>query len=249
MRTTKQDSALKEPKGAVDRTVFTMAPALSDQDLITVASVLAKKPTNEGKLAKRIFDITLATFMLILMFPVMLITALAVAITSPGPILFKQERVGCRGRSFACLKFRSMRVDAENRLISLLKERPELLREWECNQKLQRDPRITRLGAFLRISSIDELPQLINVIRGDMSLVGPRPIVPSEVPKYGRHILSYFAVKPGLTGIWQVTGRNNSTYARRVAADVIYARSHSLWLDMKIIALTVPAVLTGRGSC
>ena len=249
MHTTKQDSVMANPDVAADRTVFTMPGSLSDQELITVGSALASRTPASGKFLKRIIDVSIASGMLIVLTPVMLLTALAVMITSPGPILFRQERLGCNGRTFECLKFRSMRIDAEEILASLLNAQPHLRKEWDCNQKLRHDPRITAIGAFLRHSSLDELPQLINVIRGEMSLVGPRPIVLSEVPKYGRHITSYFSVKPGLTGIWQVTGRNDSSYERRVAADVVYAKSNTVWLDLKILAMTIPAVLSGRGSC
>lgn len=240
---------MAKPDKAGDQTVFTMAPSLSDHDYITIGSELVRSEPSEERSLKRVIDVVIASAMLISLAPVMALTALAVALTSSGPILFKQSRIGCNGSTFACLKFRSMRIDAEQILASLLSSQPNLQQEWRCNQKLRDDPRITSIGAFLRHSSLDELPQLINVIRGEMSLVGPRPIVASEVPRYGRHITSYFSVRPGLTGIWQVTGRNNSSYARRVAADVIYARSTSIWLDIKILALTIPAVLSGKGSC
>lgn len=223
--------------------------SLFEHELIAMASDLASSSQVVTGWGYRALDITVAVCMLATLFPAMVLAALAIAISSPGPIIFKQTRVGMKGRSFGCYKFRSMRVDAEEHLAGLLESRSELRHEWNSNQKLSHDPRITPIGRFLRHSSIDELPQLINVIRGDMSLVGPRPIVPSEVKKYGRYITSYFSVRPGLTGLWQVTGRNDSSYRRRVAADVLYSRSKSLWLDFKILLMTIPAVITGRGSC
>lgn len=225
-----------------------MPSSLSERELISMAADLSAEQEIKSGWANRTLDIVLATSMLILLLPVMILAAILVAVTSKGPIIFKQQRVGLNGQGFGCYKFRSMRIDAEQSLARLLEAQPELRHEWNCSQKLNHDPRITPLGSFLRHSSIDELPQLINVIRGDMSLVGPRPIVPSEVPRYGRYITSYFSVKPGLTGLWQVTGRNDSSYRRRVAADVLYSRSRSLLFDLKIMLMTVPAVISGRGS-
>ena len=149
---------------------------------------------------------------------------------------------------FKCLKFRSMLVDADRRLQELLAQDPVARAEWERDHKLRDDPRITALGSFLRRSSVDEIPQLFNVLRGEMSLVGPRPIVAAEVPRYRRYINHYCSVTPGITGLWQVSGRNDVSYRRRVALDVTYARSKSLLFDLKILAATVPAVLLRKGS-
>ena len=249
MHTTKHDSALRDAKASADTPFFSANSALSERELIVTASELATPSQATNELLTRVRDIAIAASMLFVLFPVMVLAALCIAISSPGPIVFKQTRVGMNGRGFGCYKFRSMRTDAEEHLASLIETRAELRHEWNCNHKLSRDPRITPIGRILRHSSIDELPQLINVIRGDMSLVGPRPIVSSEVPKYGRYITSYFSVRPGLTGLWQVTGRNNSSYRRRVAADVLYSRSRSMWFDFKILFMTIPAVITGQGSC
>lgn len=249
MHTTKHDSALRDAKASGDTLFFGANSSLSERELIVMASDLATQSRATNGLLVRVRDIAISAAMLVVLFPVMALAALLIAITSPGPVVFKQTRVGMNGRGFGCYKFRSMRIDAEEHLASLLETKAELRHEWDRNHKLSRDPRITPIGRFLRHSSIDELPQLINVIRGDMSLVGPRPIVSSEVPKYGRYITSYFSVRPGLTGLWQVTGRNDSTYRRRVAADVLYSRSKSLWFDFKILLLTIPAVITGKGSC
>ncbi|WFL75962.1 sugar transferase [Altererythrobacter arenosus] len=214
-----------------------------------MAADLANHTRERDSRLSRALDIVVALAMLIFLLPVMVLVAASIAITSPGPIIFKQERMGMNGRTFGCLKFRTMRCDAEQALSALLAARPELRYEWASTQKLAQDPRITGVGSFLRHSSIDELPQLINVLRGEMSLVGPRPIVANEVPRYGRYITSYFSVRPGLTGLWQVTGRNESSYRRRVAADVLYSRSKSLMFDLKILLMTIPAVLSGKGSC
>ena len=249
MHTTKHDRVLTSGKASVDAELFSAESSLSERELIRMASDLSAPPQARGQWVTRMLDITIASCMLALLLPVMILAAVAIALTSPGPVIFKQTRIGMNGREFKCYKFRSMRIDAEERLASLLEERAKLRHEWNSNQKLRHDTRITPIGKMLRQSSIDELPQLLNVIRGDMSLVGPRPIVSSELPKYGRYITTYFSVRPGITGIWQVTGRNDLSYRRRVAADVWYARSKSLWLDLKILMLTVPAVITGRGSC
>lgn len=249
MHTTKHDSALRDATASAVTPFFGTNSSLSERELIAMASELASASQATNGLLTRVRDIAISACMLVVLFPVMALTALLIAISSPGPIVFRQVRVGMNGRGFGCYKFRSMRIDAEEHLASLIETRPELRDEWKCKQKLSRDPRITPIGRILRHSSIDELPQLINVIRGDMSLVGPRPIVSSEVPKYGRYITSYFCVRPGLTGLWQITGRNNSSYRRRVAADVLYSRSRSMWFDFKILLLTIPAVITGQGSC
>lgn len=249
MHTTKRDRAMTSPQGVGDRTVFTMAASLSDHEYITVGTELTSQKDTTTPFSKRALDVVLATAMLIVLAPVMILVGVAVALTSRGPIIFSQKRIGLNGREFPCLKFRSMRVDAEQILASILEECPNKREEWNCNQKLKDDPRITPIGAFLRQTSLDELPQLFNVIRGEMSLVGPRPIVASEAPKYRRHIISYLQVKPGLTGMWQISGRNDTAYTRRVAADAYYARHQSLWLDLRIILLTIPAVLSGKGAC
>jgi len=190
----------------------------------------------------------LAVIALVFLAPVMLAVALAVFLQDGGPVLFAHRRIGRNGRYFHCLKFRSMASDAERRLTELLATDPAARQEWERDHKLRNDPRVTKLGAFLRKSSLDELPQLINVLRGEMSLVGPRPIVDAEVAKYGRRFANYCAVKPGITGLWQVSGRNDTSYRTRVALDCVYAKRRNLFLDSFIILCTVPAVLTRRGS-
>jgi exopolysaccharide production protein ExoY len=165
-----------------------------------------------------------------------------------GPVVFAHRRIGRDGRHFRCLKFRSMAVDAEERLAELLARDPQARDEWERDHKLRNDPRVTKLGAFLRKSSLDELPQLVNVLKGEMSLVGPRPIVDAEAPKYGRRFRHYCAVKPGITGLWQVSGRNDTSYRARVAMDCVYAARRNALLDARIMLATIPAVLLSRGS-
>ncbi len=193
-------------------------------------------------------NMSLALVALLVLAPVMLAVAFAVFAQDGGPVLFAHRRIGRGGRYFYCLKFRSMAVDAEQRLADLLANDPVARAEWERDHKLRKDPRVTRLGEFLRKSSLDELPQLFNVLRGEMSLVGPRPIVDAEVPKYGRRFESYCAVKPGITGLWQVSGRNDTSYRARVAMDCVYARQRNVLMDGRIIAATVPAVLMRKGS-
>jgi lipopolysaccharide/colanic/teichoic acid biosynthesis glycosyltransferase len=195
-----------------------------------------------------VVNVVIALLALIFVAPIMLGVGLAVFLQDGGPVLFAHRRIGRGGRTFRCLKFRSMAVDAEARLAELLAKDPQARAEWEADHKLRHDPRVTRLGDFLRRSSLDELPQLFNVLMGQMSLVGPRPIVEAEIPKYGRRFQHYCAVKPGITGLWQVSGRNDTSYRTRVAMDCVYATRRSAWLDLQVLVWTIPAVLTRRGS-
>ena len=196
----------------------------------------------------RVLDIAIALAMLVFTAPLLVAIAVTIRLQDNGPALFAHRRIGRGGRSFECLKFRSMVPDAEARLRTLLETDPRARREWEADHKLRRDPRLTAIGPFLRKSSLDELPQLFNVLRGEMSIVGPRPIVQAEVVRYGAAFRHYCSVRPGITGLWQVSGRNNVSYRRRVALDRLYARSKNLSTDLKILALTVPAVLSRNGS-
>lgn len=196
----------------------------------------------------RAFDILAATGILLLASPVLLVIALAVWMMDGGPAFFSQSRIGRNGRHFRCMKFRTMCVDADARLAKLLASDENARREWHADHKLRVDPRITRLGQFLRKTSLDETPQLINVVRGEMSLVGPRPIVDAEVVRYGHRFAAYCAQRPGITGLWQVSGRNDVSYRRRVALDTAYSNRKSLALDMRILVATVPAVVLRRGS-
>ena len=199
-------------------------------------------------LMERAVELPICVLLLLFFAPVMLIAAVAVRLQDGGPALFGHTRIGRDGRKFQCLKFRSMVVDAEARLQALLSSDPDARAEWERDHKLRRDPRVTLLGEFLRRSSIDELPQLINVLRGEMSLVGPRPITLSEAARYRRYFKVYCQVRPGITGLWQVSGRNDVSYRRRVALDVTYAKLRSLRLYFTILAATGPAVLARRGA-
>jgi exopolysaccharide production protein ExoY len=174
----------------------------------------------------------------------MVFVAVLIWLTMGRPVLFGHNRIGHDGRAFRCYKFRTMINGAEDVLRQYLASNPEAEKEWRETHKLRNDPRITPLGAFLRKSSIDELPQLINVLRGDMSCVGPRPIVTDELARYGEKAADYLRARPGLTGAWQVSGRTSLSYADRVALDAEYVRHWSVWKDLLILAKTVPAVLS-----
>lgn len=196
----------------------------------------------------RVFDVLVALVAIVLFLPVMLLIALLIKGFGSGPAIFRQRRIGRNGVAFPCLKFRTMVVDSEAVLMSLLETSEEARREWERDQKLRRDPRVTPIGEFLRKTSLDELPQLFNVLAGHMSIVGPRPIVESEIVRYGSRFRDYCSVRPGLTGLWQVNGRNDVSYGYRVRLDSLYAQRQSLSLNIAICAKTVPAVLASRGS-
>ncbi|MBV8336761.1 MAG: sugar transferase [Alphaproteobacteria bacterium] len=196
---------------------------------------------------KRALDAAGALALIVLLSPIMLLIAALVAMEG-GPVLFGHERVGFGGRPFRCLKFRTMVPNAAEVLADLLARDPAAAREWATTQKLRNDPRITHVGKFLRKTSLDELPQLWNILVGEMSLVGPRPIVQSEVERYGSDIDYYYAVRPGLTGLWQVRGRSNTSYAERIEMDFEYVSSRSVGRDLKILIETVPAVLRRSGA-
>lgn len=212
------------------------------------APVVPARRSIAGSAAKRLCDITLSLTALIFLWPLMIAIALAIRTSDGGPAIFAQTRVGRNGRPFTCLKFRSMVLDADRALKDHLARDPQARREWQASQKLVDDPRITPLGRFLRKSSLDELPQLINILMGHMSIVGPRPIVPAEIDRYGESFSHCFSVRPGLTGLWQVSGRSDCNYQTRVALDARYAATQSFWLDAEIIVRTVPAVLAQQGS-
>ena len=196
---------------------------------------------------KRAFDIVFAATFLFVALPFIVLLSIALQIDSPGKLFFVQSRVGLHGRMFRCIKFRTMREDAEQVLAELLATCAESRREWEADHKLRDDPRVSRLGRIVRKLSLDELPQLINILRGEMSVVGPRPIVQAEITKYGAFFVDYCAVKPGLTGLWQVSGRNDVSYAERVQLDRQYRIKASFAFDLEIVLRTVPAVVFGRG--
>lgn len=196
---------------------------------------------------KRGVDITVSGVALLLLSPIMLVIAAFIKLDG-GSSLFGHKRLGRGGKIFPCLKFRTMIMGGDEILKQHLKNNPEAAEEWKATQKLQNDPRVTRFGKFLRSSSIDELPQLINVLKGDMSLVGPRPIVRDEIEHYNHDIAHYYRVRPGVTGLWQVSGRNDVSYAQRVQMDSWYVRNWSLWNDIAIICKTFPAVFKRSGA-
>lgn len=205
-------------------------------------------PQHRGTAWERLMDFALATVAMVFLTPLMAMVALVVFMERRGPIFFQHERVGLRDSRFYVLKFRTMCMDGDRILAEHLAASTDAMSEWVADHKLRNDPRVSRLGRFLRKSSLDELPQLWNVFRGDMSIVGPRPIVEAEIERYGQFFSAYCAVKPGITGIWQVSGRNDLSYQRRVELDALYARKKSLTLDLQIIFATIPAVLLRRGS-
>jgi len=192
--------------------------------------------------AKRALDVVFALGALSIAGIPMVLLGAAIRIASPGPALFRQTRVGRDGEHFACLKFRTMRLDADGLLEELLESDPALAAEFEAGYKLRNDPRITRFGGVLRQSSIDELPQLINVLRGDMSLVGPRPLQPDETVRYGDVIDAVLSVRPGMTGLWQVSGRNDLSYEERIDIDGDYVDAWRFVDDLKILLRTIPAL-------
>jgi lipopolysaccharide/colanic/teichoic acid biosynthesis glycosyltransferase len=208
-----------------------------------VAGLAALRPA-----AKRAIDILGAGAVLLFCLPIFAVLALLVRMDG-GPVFYAHERVGRGGRLFGCLKFRSMVADADRRLAALLERDPAARQEWEATRKLKNDPRVTWVGRMLRATSLDELPQLLNVLRGEMSLVGPRPVQAAELAAfYGPSSQHYLQVRPGITGPWQVSGRNDTSYAQRVALDVQYVMHPSLLTDIKILLRTPAAVLARRGA-
>jgi Undecaprenyl-phosphate galactose phosphotransferase WbaP len=205
-------------------------------------------PRQPGELAKRVLDIVGVVTLAVVLSPLLLIVGLALA-RDRGPIIYRHTRTGRHGRTFGCLKFRTMVPNAEQVLRDLLHQDAQLRTEWLRDRKLRNDPRVTTIGRFLRRTSLDELPQLWNVLKGDMSLVGPRPVVHEEWARYGRRLHHYLSAKPGVTGLWQVMGRSDCCYRRRVAMDSYYVRKRSFFLDIFILLQTVKVVLRGRGAC
>ena len=203
---------------------------------------------HSAKLLKRTLDFAASSVLLLLLSPVFATIAIAIKLTSHGPIFFGHRRFGRGNRPFQALKFRTMVADAPKVLASYLEAHPEEWLEWQRDQKLRNDPRITKVGKWLRRYSLDELPQLLNVFVGQMSLVGPRPIMEGEILKYGRSYGLYTRVLPGITGLWQVSGRNNTTYEERIGFDEYYVCNWSIWLDLYILIRTVRVVLTAEGA-
>ncbi len=202
-----------------------------------------KKGNYLYKFTKSFFDIFFAYLFMILAIPLFLFIILLIKFSSRGPIFFFQERIGKYNKSFKCIKFRTMHPEADDILKNLLMRNNILKKEFEETRKLKNDPRITKIGKFLRKTSLDELPQLINVIRGEMSIVGPRPIVFEEKVKYGAHIEKFLSINPGITGLWQVSGRNNLTYKRRVNLDIYYVKNFNFLMDLRILIRTIGVIL------
>ena len=201
-----------------------------------------------NRIYKRLFDLTCTIVGGLLILPIIALVSLLVAIDNKGNVIFAHRRIGKDGKEFPCYKFQTMIPNAQEKLAEYLAANPEARKEWEESFKLTNDPRVTKLGSFLRKTSLDELPQLWNVIKGDMSLVGPRPIVQKEIERYGEYFREYSMVLPGITGMWQASGRSDTTYEERVAMDTWYVRNWSVWLDIMYLAKTFTAVLFGKGA-
>ncbi len=232
-------------------TMHRLQPDAAGQGLMSLRGPISRAPSLAEALrpaAKRALDIMGAGAMLVVLAIPFVILAVLVRLDG-GPATFAHRRIGRGGRAFGCLKFRSMVPDAEARLAAVLASDPAARAEWDATRKLKNDPRVTRIGAFLRKTSLDELPQLLNVLRGEMSLVGPRPVTASELDLYyGAAAGHYQSVRPGITGLWQVSGRNDVSYARRVALDVAYVSRPSLVEDIRLLLATPAAILFRRGA-
>ncbi|WP_017303000.1 sugar transferase [Spirulina subsalsa] len=202
----------------------------------------------DGKFTKRLFDIVFSLTVLIVCSPLYLVLALLIALSSPGPIFYVQKRVGKNYKPFGCIKFRTMVNNADALLDEMILNSPQLRSEFEMDFKIRNDPRVTRIGRFLRLTSLDEFPQFLNVLMGDMSVVGPRPLVPGELKRYGRNIDRVLTIRPGITGLWQVSGRNDIPYHRRVQIDVYYANSRTWWMDLYVIVKTMGVILFPRNN-
>ena len=204
---------------------------------------IIRNQSRSGRTLKRIGDIVFSLIVITLGSPIFILIAILVKLSSPGSVFYIQKRVGRNYREFGCIKFRTMYKDADDLLPNLLEKYPLMRKEFEKDFKLRQDPRITKLGRFLRRSSLDELPQFFNVLKGEMSVVGPRPIVSNEIIKYSLFMEEVISVRPGLTGLWQVSGRNNLSYKKRVELDLFYARNRNFLLDLEIIILTLGVLL------
>ncbi|MGA8164703.1 MAG: sugar transferase [Waddliaceae bacterium] len=198
---------------------------------------------------KRLFDVCGSIILLIVCLPLFLVISLVIKLTTSGKVIYSQVRIGRGGRPFRFLKFRTMYQDADNQIKKILASDPKKLQEWTLTYKLKQDPRVTPIGRFLRKTSLDELPQLWNVLKGDLSLVGPRPVVHEEIIKYfGAKATKILSIRPGITGIWQVSGRNDTTYNTRIKLDEEYVDTQSWLLDLKILLKTIPCMISARGA-
>ena len=239
-QTGQTQGAASNPREAVTRQTLTTEAALN------ILPTVSPPADSAGyRFVKRLMDILGALLLLMFGFPVVLAVALLIRVTGPGPVLFRQTRLGLNGTEFSLFKFRTMVVSAERQLADYA----DMRQRFEESFKIANDPRITPVGAFLRKTSLDELPQVVNVLQGSMSLIGPRPIVPIEMGKYGPCGEKLLTVKPGLGGMWQTHGRSDTTYAERIALDMYYIEHRSVWLDLYLLVKTAACVLTRRGSC
>ena len=231
---------------------------ISEENIITDKTVTIQEDLKEkikGKhityrFVKRLIDILGGVVGTILLVPITLCVYLARKILKEddGPLFYEQLRIGKNGKKFRLYKFRSMCIDADKKLKKYLEQNEEARKEFEENQKLKDDPRITKIGDFLRKTSLDELPQMLNILKGEMSFIGPRPVVDGEIEKYGTNKEKFLSVKPGLTGYWQVNGRSNTTYAERIDMELYYVDNQSLWLDIKIFFKTFISVIKKEGA-
>jgi Undecaprenyl-phosphate galactose phosphotransferase WbaP len=228
--------------------ILTTGVQIQDVGSVPMVSVNRVRLTGINIVLKALIDYIGAFVGLVLLSPYFLFIAIIMKLTDPGPIFYRRRVVGVGGKEFDAFKFRTMVVNSKEVLEELLARDPKAREEYNKYYKLKDDPRITKIGAFLRKTSVDELPQLVNVLRGEMSIVGPRMITMEEVEKYGKWGLNLHTVKPGITGLWQVTGRSELTYEERVRLDMNYIRNYSIWIDLQIVIQTIPAVLMSKGA-
>src|SRR5579884_2046866 len=237
----------RQEEGPVSQKALGMSPGILNTDAITVVKpgvTITGEPAALYHIFKRVCDIVLSLIGIIVLMPVLLLIAVCIKLDDRGSVLHFREIIGYQGRRFYALKFRTMIPDAD----TYLAKHPELMRKFQQNMKLERDPRITRVGRFLRKTSLDELPQLFNVLIGQMSLVGPRMIHPSELPRYGQWAQKRLTVKPGITGLWQISGRQHISYTERVLLDMRYIDHRSLWLDLAILFKTFKVFVIHTGA-
>lgn len=239
----KTEAAIGAVEGAA-RAAFGTVTALPDLRIFAPVH-----PAGLSARARDLVERALAAAMLVALSPLFAMIALLIRLRDPGPVFFGHLRVGRGGRTFRCLKFRTMRVDGDAILARHLATHPAAAEEWRTTRKLRDDPRVSPLGRMLRRTSLDELPQIVNILRGEMALVGPRPIVEEEMRRFGPAIHDYLSVRPGLTGLWQISGRSDLDYGTRVRLDQHYVRTRSLAQDLRILLRTARVVLLQRGSC
>ena len=239
---TREDVELRLSGGLFE--MMTTGLEVKELGYVSLINVLPARLSGADVALKMLLDYSIALTVAVLAAPLMLVLAVLVKLDSPGPVLHRRRVLGMRGRTFDALKFRTMYVDGER----ILAQHPELMQELQRDVKLRDDPRVTRLGGVMRRSSLDELPQLFNVLMGQMSIVGPRMITPEEQKRYGRWDMNLLTVKPGITGLWQISGRSDVSYEQRVQLDMNYIRNWTIWLDLHILVRTIPAVLHGRGA-